>query len=192
MSKRKESNKTSYKPTTTLFMNIQNINVLFLFFFVTVAYSKPVVPKSIDALSYLKRFGYDIPLCNTPNIACLAAKPTFESMLKDFQKQFHLPVTGKLDDATEQLMNQPRCGLPDRNQLVISAKAINSALIWDKRQLTWSFRHNDATYSYWLNLALQKWREIIPQFTFRQVRSMCDGDILLSFQSIVHNREKHI
>jgi len=167
-----------------------SIFLLFLCLFVSVAYNKPVVDNSINALVYLKRFGYDIPRCDNPNVACLTGEPTFESMLRDFQKQFHLPVTGKLDDATEQLMNQPRCGLPDRNQLVISAKAINSALIWDKRQLTWSFRHNDATYSYWLNLALQKWREIIPQFTFREVCSTCDADIFISFQPVKHRHER--
>ncbi|KAM3913646.1 matrix metalloproteinase-21 [Leptodactylus fuscus] len=39
--------------------------------------------------------------------------PPFMEALKKFQKLNNLPVTGRLDDATINAMNKPRCGVPD-------------------------------------------------------------------------------
>lgn len=41
----------------------------------------------------------------------------FIEALKKFQKLNNLPVTGKLDDATINAMNKPRCGVPDNQVL---------------------------------------------------------------------------
>uniref|UniRef100_A0AAV2LGB0 Peptidase metallopeptidase domain-containing protein n=1 Tax=Knipowitschia caucasica TaxID=637954 RepID=A0AAV2LGB0_KNICA len=39
--------------------------------------------------------------------------PQFTGALRDFQVLSGLPVTGVLDEATKEAMNQPRCGVPD-------------------------------------------------------------------------------
>ncbi|XP_053306918.1 matrix metalloproteinase-21 [Spea bombifrons] len=39
--------------------------------------------------------------------------PLFIEALKKFQKLNNLPITGKLDEATINAMNKPRCGVPD-------------------------------------------------------------------------------
>ncbi|XP_040217372.1 matrix metalloproteinase-21 isoform X1 [Rana temporaria] len=39
--------------------------------------------------------------------------PQFVEVLKKFQKLNNLPTTGRLDDATINAMNKPRCGVPD-------------------------------------------------------------------------------
>ncbi|KAF3847941.1 hypothetical protein F7725_020969 [Dissostichus mawsoni] len=38
---------------------------------------------------------------------------TFQNKIKEMQRFFQLEVTGNLDDNTLELMNQPRCGVPD-------------------------------------------------------------------------------
>ncbi|XP_063819378.1 matrix metalloproteinase-21 [Pseudophryne corroboree] len=43
--------------------------------------------------------------------------PSFIEALKKFQKLNNLPATGRLDDASINAMNKPRCGVPD-NQLL--------------------------------------------------------------------------
>ncbi len=75
----------------------------------------PIVQTTGDALKFFDKFGYnkcgdgqgkqisDGPVCQS----------SFQSMLEHFQTVFRLPVTGKLDSATINLMNTPRCSLGD-------------------------------------------------------------------------------
>ncbi len=73
----------------------------------------PKVETNSDAFKYLDRFGYNKcsdekagdkgPLCQS----------SFQSMIEHFQTIFRLPVTGKLDPPTINLMNKPRCSLGD-------------------------------------------------------------------------------
>lgn len=74
--------------------------------------------------NYLRRFGYlaPQPTAEDGRVAELdlrpAAKPgefdeATEEAIRTFQKWASLPVTGKLDKATREKMQQPRCGNPD-------------------------------------------------------------------------------
>lgn len=154
---------------------------------------KSIINNETEALTYLKTYGYATSKCGDGLVSCMSEELNLRLMLKDFQKQFKLPVTGKLDAATMQLMNQSRCGLPDRepSSLSLSVSSFTTASIWNKRLLTWSFRGTDPVYAYWIYRAFQKWRELIPQFTFQQVCSTCDADIFLSFQPLIHNHERN-
>ncbi|KAJ8404822.1 hypothetical protein AAFF_G00332090 [Aldrovandia affinis] len=52
--------------------------------------------------------------------------PQFISALKEFQRVSGLPVTGAFDDATKAAMNEPRCGVPDKEEAISSSDTENS------------------------------------------------------------------
>jgi hypothetical protein len=87
------------------------------------------VTSSADAYKFLTEFGYNP--CENPadskldNHSGPACQSSIESMLKDFQIAFHLPVTKKLDAATLKLMNTPRCSLPD-----FLLSLVNKSKLW--------------------------------------------------------------
>lgn len=60
-----------------------------------------------DLRAYLARYGYLRPTGDaaTPGETVAA--------LRSFQGFYRLPVTGRLDDRTAELMSRPRCGMPD-------------------------------------------------------------------------------
>jgi len=162
--------------------------------FLTV-FSRPTIENTADVLLYLKRYGYEISEC-TAGAGCMSDDEhlTLESMLTSFQEQFGLPMTGEFDAETEEIMNQPRCGLPDRESSSMDlASYSHDQKKWDKRNLTWSFRGIDRAYRRAIERAFEKWREILPQFQFTRVCSTCDADIYLSFQKEKnHHHEKNI
>ncbi|KAJ8365530.1 hypothetical protein SKAU_G00143610 [Synaphobranchus kaupii] len=55
-----------------------------------------------------------------------AESSQFVSALKEFQRVSGLPVTGAFDDATKAAMNEPRCGVPDKEEATNSSEAHNS------------------------------------------------------------------
>src|SRR5689334_19036321 len=75
------------------------------------------VKSKLDAFKYLSKYGYN-PCQNqtgfeTNNIKSDLCQGDIESMLKDFQSKYKLPVTGKLDQETLKLINTPRCAIKD-------------------------------------------------------------------------------
>ncbi|XP_035259612.1 matrix metallopeptidase-21 [Anguilla anguilla] len=50
----------------------------------------------------------------------------FTSALEEFQRVSGLPVTGAFDDATKAAMNEPRCGVPDKEEPADSSDAQNA------------------------------------------------------------------
>ncbi|CAB3988816.1 hatching enzyme-like [Paramuricea clavata] len=55
--------------------------------------------------------------------------------IKNFQQFFHLPVSGVLDEATEDLMKKPRCGNGDMGR----GKRFLTSIPWSKNNLTYKF-----------------------------------------------------
>lgn len=68
-----------------------------------------------DAVNYLTKYGFNL-FENQHGSKMIDGKPivrqkNLKSMLEDFQGAHKLPITGKLDQKTLQLMNTPRCGV---------------------------------------------------------------------------------
>jgi peptidoglycan hydrolase-like protein with peptidoglycan-binding domain len=82
----------------------------------------------------LATFGVDTRLQAAPS----AEEGTFDestaSALRRFQEFNHLPVTGELDEATADLIRQPRCGFPD------VAEFANTGRRWPSTSLTYGFQ----------------------------------------------------
>lgn len=61
--------------------------------------------------NYLMQFGYLSP---SPHSAgALRTEESVRQALRELQQFSGLPVTGKLDDKTIELLKRPRCGRPD-------------------------------------------------------------------------------
>ena len=88
-----------------------------------------VVKSDMDAFKYLTRFGYNP--CENPSGSNLSdynhssCQSDLESMLKQFQTNFRLPITKKLDDATRKVLNTPRCGMSD-----FPPPLVNRSYLW--------------------------------------------------------------
>ncbi|CAH8520920.1 unnamed protein product [Schistosoma mattheei] len=63
----------------------------------------------------------------------------FNNAIKKFQRHYNLPITGKLDEATKNLLISPRCGNPDQQ---INLKQSSTLLSKLKFGSTFHFNHN--------------------------------------------------
>lgn len=79
------------------------------------------IKSNSDAFTYLSKFGYNKcdnqPESNKKKGHTVLCQSSVESMVKDFQTVYQLPVTGELDRKTLSLMNTPRCGMKDQSAL---------------------------------------------------------------------------
>lgn len=101
---------TNMQKSLFLFVNIA-LFIGITYTFPTGKHKTEYVTKD-DAFKFLTQYGYD-PCNRTTDPNAPRCHSTFESMLKDFQIAYHLPVTEQLDTDTLKLMNTPRCTLPD-------------------------------------------------------------------------------
>ena len=91
----------------------------------------PLIKTESDAFKYLNKFGYN-PCGGDPSDGNGKDKPpilcqsSMNTMLELFQKHYKLPVTGKLDKKTAQLMSSPRCGRKDEVFKKSAFKTYNS------------------------------------------------------------------
>ncbi|XP_023689738.2 matrix metalloproteinase-19 [Paramormyrops kingsleyae] len=105
-----------------------------------------------EAMAYLKKYGYlHTPL--DPNSPGYQGKEDIAEALRIFQKVTSLPITGKIDKATLDMMKQPRCGVEDP----FNPKSFKYRIMgfWRKKSLTYRI------YNYTPDLGLQKTREAI-------------------------------
>ncbi|XP_040907181.1 matrix metalloproteinase-9 [Toxotes jaculatrix] len=151
---------------------------------VTVTFPGDIIKNMSDtelAESYLKRFGY----LDTTHRSGFQSMTSTSKALKRMQRQMGLEETGELDRSTLEVMERPRCGVPD----VANYKTFDGDLKWD---------HNDITYMI-LNYspdmessliddafarAFKVWSEVTP-LTFTR---LFDGtaDIMISFGKADH------
>ncbi|NXW75972.1 MMP7 protein, partial [Hirundo rustica] len=105
--------------------------------------------------------------------------------IKEMQKFFHLPITGKLDKETEKIMQMPRCGMPD----VAEYQTFAGSPKWEKTDLTYKIlsytsdlpirKVNDA-----IKRAFRVWSDVTP-LRFRRVY-LRQADIEIKFARREH------
>ncbi len=99
--------------------------------------------------------------------------------LESFQQFNGLPVTGKLDEATLELMNKPRCGFPDVAEFVLQGSK------WNKTHLTYGYQNftPDLTQAQTRTAIAQAfglWSAVTP-LTFTEVPMGSNPDIVIRF-----------
>ncbi|VDO75686.1 unnamed protein product [Onchocerca flexuosa] len=63
-------------------------------------------------IDYLQQFGY---LPKPPSgVAAMLSETMIEEAIRELQLYGKIPITGKIDAATQELMSRKRCGLSDR------------------------------------------------------------------------------
>uniref|UniRef100_A0A6P7FCS0 Matrilysin-like n=1 Tax=Diabrotica virgifera virgifera TaxID=50390 RepID=A0A6P7FCS0_DIAVI len=108
-----------------------------------------------SASSFLKRFGY----LNTSSNAI----SSIDMVLVEFQERYNLPVTGKLNnDTMNMIMNKPRCSVGDNNYAIHSK--------WNKTTLSWYFPQavSNPVYIHLAEDAFVRW-EKISNLKFKRV-----------------------
>ncbi|XP_033970729.1 collagenase 3 [Trematomus bernacchii] len=133
------------------------------------------------AENYLRRF-YGLP-------AGLRGRQkssgTFQNKIKEMQRFFQLEVTGNLDDNTLELMNQPRCGVPDigeYNHFPRNPKWPTNNVTFRILNYTPDLPKADVDRA--IRNALNVWSDVTP-LTFKKLREGI-ADIMISFGSLEH------
>jgi hypothetical protein len=107
-----------------------------------------------------------------------------DTALMRFQSFNHLPVTGELDQATVDLMGQPRCGVPDNVEFV------NTGRRWPTTNLTYAFQGftPDLPEIQTIDLIEQAFAlwSAETQLCFRQVELSAAPDITIRFVAGSH------
>uniref|UniRef100_A0A8C5SIM2 Matrix metallopeptidase 27 n=1 Tax=Laticauda laticaudata TaxID=8630 RepID=A0A8C5SIM2_LATLA len=110
---------------------------------------------------------------------------SFVDKIKQMQDFFRLNVTGKVDAETLEVMQQPRCGIPDIGQYVLALPG------WRKMKLTYrivnytpDMRKADVDAS--IKKAFEVWSKVTPLAFIRIHRGR--ADIVIEFATRVHGR----
>ncbi|XP_046458980.1 uncharacterized protein LOC124205578 [Daphnia pulex] len=153
------------------------------------------IDSDYKAAEYLKRFGY---LERGPQDSSYSESVKTESFIdaiKDFQSFAGLKKTGKLDKATKELMNKPRCGVADRIRPGHSSTRQKRFVIqgshWPKKKLTYKIKKytpdmSQSDVDRGIARAFQMWADV-TDLTFVHVNNeSADVDIDILFASGEH------
>ncbi|XP_028975946.1 matrix metalloproteinase-25 [Esox lucius] len=166
--------------------------------FILMGEPAPMPEQYTRGLDWLSRYGYLPP--PDPRTSKLQTKDGIEQAIRQMQRFGGLKETGILDEATINLMNTPRCSLPDimgtEDMLKRRKRYALSGLRWDRTDLTWSVHSypnpslsssvsHPEEVNRILNLALKAWSDAAP-LSFRHL-SGSDGDIRVSFSRSLHD-----
>ncbi|NWW07148.1 MMP13 Collagenase, partial [Oreocharis arfaki] len=122
-----------------------------------------------------------------PNPAGIMRKSgnTVAAKLREMQAFFGLEVTGKLDEETYELMQKPRCGVPDVGEYNFFPRKLK----WSKMNLTYrimnytsDLRRNEVDRAF--KKAFKVWSDVTP-LNFTRIRSGV-ADIMISFGTKEH------
>ncbi|XP_006887417.1 PREDICTED: matrilysin [Elephantulus edwardii] len=130
-----------------------------------------------QAQNYLKRF--------YPYSFRAKDENSLKSKLKEMQKFFGLPTTGILSSRVKEIMQKPRCGVPDVLNFSISpSKAKWTSDIITYRIASYTVDLPESTVDELVEKALDIWSEKIP-IEFQRV-FFEDADIVIRFTRGVH------
>ncbi|NXV77460.1 MMP13 Collagenase, partial [Atlantisia rogersi] len=122
-----------------------------------------------------------------PNPAGIMRKSanTVASKLREMQAFFGLKVTGKLDEETYELMQKPRCGVPDVGEYNFFPRKLK----WSKTNLTYRIMNytsdlRRAEVDRAFKKAFKVWSDVTP-LNFTRIRSGI-ADIMISFGTKEH------
>ncbi|XP_071590513.1 matrilysin [Heliangelus exortis] len=109
---------------------------------------------------------------------------SLEERIKEMQSFFHLTITGKLDEETEAILRQPRCGIPDTGD-----NRLYSTNPWGKTRLTYKIGSYTtdlprSKVDYAISRALMVWSDVTP-LQFQRVLNG-HADIVIEFARREH------
>ena len=104
---------------------------------------------------------------------------TTEGALRQYQAFHNLAVTGELDEATLNMMQQPRCGFPDIGEFTDTGRR------WPSNNLTYGFQNFTADLSNGriiqaIEQAFALWSAVTP-LSFRRISVASSPDIVIRF-----------
>ncbi|MCE0486834.1 matrixin family metalloprotease [Ornithinimicrobium sediminis] len=149
--------------------------------------------------NYLSQFGYlESPVLDEFGVdhAMAQEEPehgTFddrtEEALRTFQEHYDLPVTGKLNKATRDLMTKPRCGFPDTAEPV-SAEFVAQGNKWSTTTLRYGFVEftpdlSQAQVRAAVSTAFGYWAAVTP-LTFGEIPNASNPEIRIRFAAGNH------
>ncbi|XP_046637960.1 uncharacterized protein LOC124316201 [Daphnia pulicaria] len=151
-----------------------------------------------EAADYLERFGY---LERGPQDSSYWESFSVESLsdaFRDFQSFAGLEKTGILDEATKELMNKPRCGVPDRIRSGSSSTRRKRFAIqeshWPKKELTYKIKKYTPDMSPYdvdreIARAFQMWENVTDLTFFPITNQSAVVDIDILFASRKHDED---
>ncbi|NWX95739.1 MMP7 protein, partial [Nothoprocta ornata] len=110
---------------------------------------------------------------------------SLEDRIKTMQRFFHLTVTGTLNAETKEIINQPRCGVPD----IANYKLFPGSPRWKSKYLTYRIVNYTpdlprATVNEAIRKAFMVWSDVTP-LQFRRVY-LGQADIMIGFARREH------
>ncbi|KRT81079.1 Peptidase [Oryctes borbonicus] len=134
----------------------------------------------------MKRYGYLPP--DTDTSAALYSEEGLSNVIIEIQKFGAIPQTGKLDNATLQLMSAPRCGVPDIQHKRSKRYTIVSKG-WSRRNITyyvanWPYTVGEHKTKKDIKLALTTWGKY-GRLRFEEVDGS-HADIIIAFAREYH------
>ncbi|XP_072467349.1 macrophage metalloelastase-like [Notamacropus eugenii] len=163
--------------------------LLILALYASISYSLPIthgIPSEkmlLLAESYLEQF-YGLRMKDIPVNKVKGNDPVVEKT-EEMQKFFGLNVTGTLDSATLEMMQKPRCGVPDVHEFNVFPNRPK----WKKYDITYRIMNytpdmTRADVDYAIKKAFEVWSKVTP-LTFRRIYTG-EADIMISFASGAH------
>ena len=146
---------------------------------------------TVGNIDFLQRFGYyQAP---DPRVGKIASEADLSTSIKKLQRFGNIPETGVMDEQTKELLQTPRCGLPDFGPSDNAKRKRRFTLqgsTWKKFNLSWSLTNdnNDGLtrkqVADTLRLAFNKW-QAVTNLDFYEISSG-EADIMVSFESGYH------
>ncbi|XP_063161920.1 matrix metalloproteinase-27-like [Candoia aspera] len=163
-------------------------HILFLFCSIAFSYGLPTFSEKRSeehneqlAQAYINQF-YE-PKDDPRQRGWKISNLSFVDKIKEMQDFFRLNVTGKIDAQTLEVMQQPRCGVPDIGQYVLALPG------WGKTKLTYRIVNytpdmSRADVDASIKKAFEVWSSVSPLTFIRIHRGR--ADIMIEFATRVH------